>query len=248
METTQDTRGRGKNKRKRKHAEDMKLVETLLDMVNLGMYKAENGFKHGYLNYVEDKMQTSLPISGLKAKPHIESRIKTLKRDFHIVYDMVNGPNTSGFGMDPIKKCITKLKRSVWHSYLQSHPTHASWQNKSFPFYDDLITIFGKDRGIGINVKVLLDMMEEIQREEANNDTNNGVEPTNGDGLDDLDASISFSPLQSPRSEVSHNQKKRKRSVDNLTIMADIKEATSIIGSEIAKASQVFGKAIGVDL
>ncbi|KAK6115433.1 hypothetical protein DH2020_007702 [Rehmannia glutinosa] len=246
METTQDARGRGKNKRKWKHEEDMKLVETLLDMVNLGMYKAENGFKPGYLNYVEDKMQTSLPNSGLKAKPHIESRIKTLKRDFHIVYDMLNGPNTSGFGMDPIKKCIT-AEKAVWDSYLQSHPTHASWQNKPFPFYDDLITIFGKDRN-RINLQGPTDMMEEIQREEVNNDTNNGVEPTNGDGLDDLDATISFSPLQSPRSDVSHNQKKRKRSVDNLTIMADIKEAASIIGSEIAKASQVFGKAIGVDL
>ncbi|KAL0411393.1 UNVERIFIED_CONTAM: hypothetical protein Slati_3729000 [Sesamum latifolium] len=80
-----------------KYEEDAKLVEALLDMVNAGAYKAENGFKPGYLNYVEEKMQVSLPNSGLKAKPHIESRIKTLRRDFNIVYDMLNGPNTSGF-------------------------------------------------------------------------------------------------------------------------------------------------------
>ncbi|KAK6137558.1 hypothetical protein DH2020_028700 [Rehmannia glutinosa] len=243
---TQETRGRGKNKRKWKYEEDARLVEALLDMVNLGNYKAENGFKPGYLNYVEEKMQASLPNSGLKAKPHIESRIKTLKRDFHIVYDMLNGPNTSGFGMDPIKKCIT-AEKTVWDSYLQSHPTHATWQNKSFPFYDDLVIIFGKDRATGINAEGPTDMMEEIQREEANNDTNDDVEVTMGNGLDDLDASIPFSPLQSPRSEGIHNQKKRKRSVDNMMAMADIKEATSIIGSEIAKASQIFGKAIGVD-
>lgn len=104
---TQDTRGRSKNKRKWKYEEDAKLVEALLDMVNLGLYKAEDGFKLGYLNYVEDKMKVSLPNSGLKAKPHIESRIKTLKRDFNIVYDMLNGLNTSYFGMGPIKKCVT---------------------------------------------------------------------------------------------------------------------------------------------
>ncbi|KAL0300741.1 UNVERIFIED_CONTAM: hypothetical protein Sradi_6350900 [Sesamum radiatum] len=87
-------------------------------MVNVGAYKAENGFKPGYLNYVEEKMQVSLPNSGLKAKPHIESRIKTLRRDFNIVYDMLNGSNTSGFGFDPIKKCVT-AEKAVWEAYLQ---------------------------------------------------------------------------------------------------------------------------------
>ncbi|GER47433.1 DNA-binding storekeeper protein-relatedtranscriptional regulator, partial [Striga asiatica] len=114
----QEIRGRGKNKRKWNNEEDAKLVDALLDMVNLGTYKAENGFKPGYLNFVEDKLRVSLPNSGFKAKPHIESRIKTLKRDFNIVYDMLNGPNTSGFGMDPIKKCIV-AEKAVWDSYLQ---------------------------------------------------------------------------------------------------------------------------------
>ncbi|GER42328.1 galactose oxidase/kelch repeat superfamily protein [Striga asiatica] len=70
-------------------------------------------------NYVEDKLRVSLPSSGFKAKPHIESRIKTLKRDFNIVYDMLNGPNTSGFGMDPIRKCIV-AEKSVWDPYIES--------------------------------------------------------------------------------------------------------------------------------
>ncbi|PIN03203.1 hypothetical protein CDL12_24272 [Handroanthus impetiginosus] len=66
-------------------------------MVNLGNYNDENGFKLGYLNYVEERMQVFLPNLGLKAKPHIESRIKTLKKDFHIVFDMLNGLHTSDF-------------------------------------------------------------------------------------------------------------------------------------------------------
>ncbi|MFQ6656651.1 hypothetical protein Gotur_026664 [Gossypium turneri] len=36
----------------------------------------------------------------LKARPNIESRIRVLKRDWSIVYDMLNGPNNSGFGWD----------------------------------------------------------------------------------------------------------------------------------------------------
>lgn len=114
----QDTRGPGRNKRKWNHDEDVKLIQTLLDMVNLGAFKAENGFKPGYLTYLEDKLNVILPNSELKAKPHIESRIKVLKRDFNIVYDMLNGPNTSGFGMDPIKKCVT-AEKPVWDAYLK---------------------------------------------------------------------------------------------------------------------------------
>ncbi|KAG8383971.1 hypothetical protein BUALT_Bualt04G0069300 [Buddleja alternifolia] len=225
---TQDIRGRGKNKRKWKYEEDAKLIEALLDMANLGTYKVENGFKPGYLNYVEEKMQVSLPNSRLKAKPHIESRIKTIKKDFTIVYDMLNSPNTSGFGWDPIKKCIT-AEKSVWDAYLQSHPSHSSWQNKSFPFFEDLLIIFGKDRATGTNAEGPADMMEEIQREQEH-------------GLEDTDAS-----MQSPRNEGLHNQKKRKRSrsEDNMTVMMD--DAASVIGNEIAKAGEVFSKAIGVD-
>ncbi|KAK4407711.1 hypothetical protein Sango_0352100 [Sesamum angolense] len=211
---TQETRGRGKNKRKWKYEEDAKLVEALLDMVNVGAYKAENGFKPGYLNYVEEKMQVSLPNSGLKAKPHIESRIKTLRRDFNIVYDMLNGSNTSGFGFDPIKKCVT-AEKAVWEAYLQSHSTHVIWQNKPIPFYDDLLVIFGKDRATENNADGPADMMEEIQREEVNNDPNDDVETTIENGLEDLDEGI--------------------------------KEAASVIGSEIAKASQLFSKAIRVE-
>ncbi|KAH6827597.1 hypothetical protein C2S53_015282 [Perilla frutescens var. hirtella] len=240
---SQDSRGRGKNKRKWRHDEDAKLVEALLDMVNLGTYKADNGFKPGYLAFIEEKLQVSLPNSGVKAKPHIESRIKTLKRDFNIVYDMLNGSNTSGFGYDELKKCIT-AESDVWDAYLQSHPTHSTWRNKPFPFYEDLLIIFGKDRATGSNAEGPADMMEDIQRQ-----GNNNSEENNEDAIEDLDASFSFSPLHSPRNEgVQHQKKKRKiASYDSQLMTIEIKEASSAIASEIAKASQIFGKTMGVD-
>lgn len=113
-----DARGPGRNKRKWNDFQDSKLVEALLDMVNIGAYKADNGFKPGYLTFIEENLQVSLPNSGLKAKPHIESRIKTMKKDFNIVYDMVHGQNTSGFGYDIDKKCVT-VEKDVWDTYLQ---------------------------------------------------------------------------------------------------------------------------------
>lgn len=77
-----DARGPGKNKRKWTQTEDFELVIALREMVNVGTCKADNGFKSDYLGFLEDKLQASLPNSGLKARPHIESRMKTLKKDF----------------------------------------------------------------------------------------------------------------------------------------------------------------------
>ncbi|KAG8390929.1 hypothetical protein BUALT_Bualt01G0134700 [Buddleja alternifolia] len=48
---------------------------------------------------------------------------------------------------------------------------------------------------MGINAKGPADMIEDIQRDQANN-TNNDVEEN---GLEDIDASMSFSLLHSPR-------------------------------------------------
>ena len=37
-------------------------------------------FKHEYLKVLEEKISTKLPSAGLRAKPDIESKLRTLKR------------------------------------------------------------------------------------------------------------------------------------------------------------------------
>jgi len=98
--------------------EEAKLVEALVNMTNTGVYKADNGFKSGYLQHIEQTLKVSLPNSGLLGNPHIASKIKTKKKDWQCVYDMVNGSNTSGFGYDPEKKCVT-AEEPVWEAYLK---------------------------------------------------------------------------------------------------------------------------------
>ena len=78
--------------------EEAKLVEALVNMTNAGWFKADNGFKSGYLQHLEQTLKVSLPNSGLLGNPHIASKIKTMKKDWQCVYDMVRGSNTSGFG------------------------------------------------------------------------------------------------------------------------------------------------------
>ncbi|KAJ9546393.1 hypothetical protein OSB04_018936 [Centaurea solstitialis] len=44
--------------------EEAKLVEALVNMTNTGAFKADNGFKTGYLQHLEQALKVSLPTSG----------------------------------------------------------------------------------------------------------------------------------------------------------------------------------------
>ncbi|KAI9115415.1 hypothetical protein K1719_013734 [Acacia pycnantha] len=54
--------------------------------------------------------------------PH-HLRLKTLKRLWQTTYDIIYGPNTSGFGWDPETKLVT-ADDDVWEEYLKTHPKH----------------------------------------------------------------------------------------------------------------------------
>ncbi|GJZ26610.1 hypothetical protein Tco_0570863, partial [Tanacetum coccineum] len=87
--------------------EDQKLIEALIVLHTSGKYGAENGFKPGYIQVAQNLLDISLPNSGLKADPHIKSRLKTWRTKFNIVHCMIFGSNTSGFGWDPGKCVLT---------------------------------------------------------------------------------------------------------------------------------------------
>ncbi|MFQ6668585.1 hypothetical protein Gotur_034164 [Gossypium turneri] len=80
--------------------EDSALVACMVDLHNVGTFNADTGFKAGYLNELEKMLEKVLPNAMLKAKPNLESRIRILKSDWSIVYDMLSGKNNSGFGWD----------------------------------------------------------------------------------------------------------------------------------------------------
>jgi hypothetical protein len=111
-------RGTGRSKHTWTNDEDAKLIDALMELHASGKYAgADNGFKPGYLNGVQQLLDVSLPNSGLKAEPHIKSRMKTWKTHFSIVYDMVH---TSGFGWDEEKTCVV-AEDSVWDEYVKVH-------------------------------------------------------------------------------------------------------------------------------
>ncbi|MBA0742150.1 hypothetical protein Gogos_015244 [Gossypium gossypioides] len=92
----------------------------MVDLYNAGTYNADTRFKAGYLNELERILEKGLPHVMLKAKPNLESMIRTLKRDWAIVYDMLCGKDNSDFGWDKHTQMIV-AENVVWNSYISSH-------------------------------------------------------------------------------------------------------------------------------
>nr|KAJ0211877.1 hypothetical protein LSAT_V11C400213450 [Lactuca sativa] len=117
----------GRNKHTWTSEEDAKLIEALLE-----------------LHAMQQLLNVSLSNSGLKAEPHIKPRMKTWKNHFSSMHDMEYGTNTSGFGWDTDKWCVT-VNAGVWDEYIKSHKGVACFRDKPFPKFDNLCKIFGKD-------------------------------------------------------------------------------------------------------
>ena len=70
-------------------SEDEKLVECLVELCVSRKVKCDNGFKLTAFLQLEKMLEEKLPNSGLKASPHIELRVKTLKIQFNAIMDML---------------------------------------------------------------------------------------------------------------------------------------------------------------
>ncbi|MFQ6670862.1 hypothetical protein Gotur_035598, partial [Gossypium turneri] len=127
-----------KVKRKWVLEEDATLVSCMVDLYNVETYNADTGFKVGYLNELERMLEKVLPYAMLKSKPNLESRIRTLKKDWVIVYDMLNGKDNSGLGWDEHRQMVV-VEDAVWNSYIkmdvsatQSQPSKPNQDGSTF--------------------------------------------------------------------------------------------------------------------
>lgn len=88
----------------------------VLDGIVAGGQRCDTGsFKSGTLREIEKALNLLCPNSNLKAYPHIDSKLKKLKKDYSIIYDMTN---KSGFAWNDVKKCIEVDSNEVWEMYV----------------------------------------------------------------------------------------------------------------------------------
>ncbi|KAL0553490.1 hypothetical protein IC582_007385 [Cucumis melo] len=133
--------------------EEAGLVECLVELVNAGGWRFDNGtFRPGYLNQLASMMAFKIPSSNVHASM-IDNRIKLLKRMFHAIPEMCSS-TCSGFGWNDEQKCIV-AEKEVFDDWVKSHSAAKGLLNKSFLHYDKLSYVFGKDRAREAGPRVL---------------------------------------------------------------------------------------------
>ncbi|KAK9012051.1 hypothetical protein V6N11_040121 [Hibiscus sabdariffa] len=188
--------------------EDAALIECLHTLALDPHWKGDNGtFRSGYLSYIEKMLVTKLPTAQIRANPHIESRVKLLKRQYNALSEMLN--IGSGFGL----------------------------RNKPFPFFGDLVQIFGKERATGTVAETAANAVENLVMEDntfldALNVEDEGVKDS--ESIEEIGASnCQASVTATMKRDVS--SKKKRQSDDGLF---DLVEVMGKVGTAYQKTAE----------
>ncbi|KAI3467597.1 hypothetical protein Pfo_024260 [Paulownia fortunei] len=148
--------------------EDAVLIAALSELCNAG-WKRENGiFKSGYTAALERKLKSRLPGCNIKASPHIESRLKLLKRQYDAITEM---QRAAGMQWDNKENILICEDDDVWEEWVQTHTDAKGLRNKQFPYYNDLHFSFG-NRGTRKGINNELDGDKVLDDEDNNAATN----------------------------------------------------------------------------
>ncbi|PPD82103.1 hypothetical protein GOBAR_DD20962 [Gossypium barbadense] len=229
--SSQASRG---SKRKWVPEEDAALVSCMVDLHNVGTFNADTGFKAGYLNELEKMLEKAIPRAMLKAKPNIESQIRCLKREWSVVYDMLNGQNNNGFGWDEHGQLVV-AEYAVWESYVKSHKEASHFRHRSFPYYNQLTAIYARDRATGKDAQTAADVLEEIHAEDERTTDMNKERNTFYDceadvSLDDMDVSGTDPRGDRDQGGSSSSNKRKKKFDARDNVYSSFDEAAILLG------------------
>ncbi|KAF7839678.1 protein ALP1-like [Senna tora] len=93
---------------------DEMLVQSVMELFDARQFEKKDSNKK-----LQQKMAEKCSGCGIKANPHIQSRLKTMKVNWSAVYELANA---SGFGWDPVLKCVY-ADDAVWNQYIEKY-TH----------------------------------------------------------------------------------------------------------------------------
>ncbi|XP_040959903.1 uncharacterized protein At2g29880-like [Gossypium hirsutum] len=160
-------------------------------------------------------LEKALPNAMLKARPNIESRVRVLKRDWSIVYHMLNGQNNNGFGWDEHRQLVV-AEDAVWNSYLNSHKEADQFRHCSFPYYNQLTAIYARDRATGKDAETAADVIEEINVQDVpttdiNEERNDFYDCEADVSLDYMDVSATEPQPDRNQGGSTYSKKKKKR-------------------------------------
>ncbi|MFQ6653207.1 hypothetical protein Gotur_024723, partial [Gossypium turneri] len=181
----------------------------------------------------------------LKAKPNIESRIRLLKREWSIVYDMLNDQNNSGFGWDEHRQLV--VAEDV------SHKEAVQFRRRTFPYYDQLIAIYARDRATGKDAQTVADVLEEINADDVpttnmNKERNSFYDCEVDVSLDDMDVSTTEPRGDKDQGGSSSSNKKKKKSDARDNMSSSFNEAATLLAENMQAIGDQISRSIASDV
>ncbi|KAK1257631.1 hypothetical protein QJS04_geneDACA024285 [Acorus gramineus] len=208
--------------------EDLILVENMVELCVAGKIKADNGFKPGTFGEIEKMMHDKLPGCGIKAHPHIESRLKYLKNKYNAINEMLE--HGSGFAWDEAKKMVI-CEKTIYDGWVKSHKIAQGLWMKPFPHYDDLALVFGKDRANGRGCFTPTELAEDVEQ-----NTNPHIQDEGLENIVNEDISVTQPRRTTPTGEEgTQSRRKRRKSSDSFTTeFSNLVEAFKLSANAIA--------------
>ncbi|KAL8505789.1 hypothetical protein ACS0TY_016854 [Phlomoides rotata] len=153
--------------------EEDALIQCLAGIVNDG-WKADNGFKAGFHKELEKGMCKLITGADILA-PAYYSKIHVWKKEYGNLSDLLG---KSGIGWNSTTYTLDIIDETVWDAQKRVDHTVKALRDKSFPYYDHWVDIFGKDRAIGENARDPTDIVDDIHQSGMENQGETGEKLT----------------------------------------------------------------------
>ncbi|XP_073152797.1 uncharacterized protein [Henckelia pumila] len=213
--------------------EEEVLIQSLKEAIT-GGWKSENGFRCGYLNFLEKRLMTIFPGTDLRGCPHINSKIHVWKKTHGTLATLLS---RSGIGWNETKKMIESTDEA-WEGFVKTDPNVRTWRYKSWPYFADWCEIFGYDRANGQRLSSFTAAVQQVLNvpEDVIAEMNVGFEHL----LNEMEGGSESNSVANPPSFTTSTSKKatskkRKHPIEGEELFVDaIKEFTVVTKEAIA--------------
>ncbi|XP_057777645.1 uncharacterized protein LOC130996154 [Salvia miltiorrhiza] len=215
------------------------LLVSLKELVVQG-WKADNGFRAGYLNKLEVSMRTAFPGTDLRGMPHINSKISAWKKNHNSLRDALK---FSGVGFNLNGTFMLDCNNEQWEMIVQRDNNASRMRFKSWPMFESWKEVFGNDRATGDNAE---DVMEAVHKMyQADNLANGGMDgaptPTSAEDASTDEAEDSVCQVQKEHAAAKTKNKKRKATDENNMMAAVLREIGHETGGRLGDLATRVG-------
>ncbi|XP_057770560.1 uncharacterized protein LOC130990358 [Salvia miltiorrhiza] len=147
-----------KTRRSWTYKEEEVLLASLKELVANG-WKANNGFRAGYLSKLEYAMGKAFPDTDLKGMPHINSKISSWKKSYNSLMSMVQ---ITGVGFSSNGTFMIDCDNDQWDTIMKKDANAKGMHYKAWPMFEAWKEVFGKDRATGEQAEDVMDAYNEM--------------------------------------------------------------------------------------